>query len=66
MRKITVEYILTDEEESRLKKITEAYRKRGSNWSEDEIFDFIMTMDGTNDIAQKFGLQELHLDIAQE
>ncbi len=66
MREITVTYILTDEEESRLKKITEACRKQGLNKSEDEMFASIMDYGSEYDIGQKFRYHELSLGIVQE
>ena len=66
MREITVNYPLTDEAESRLKKITEAYRKQGLNESEDEMFAAIMKHGSEYDIGQKFRYHELSLGIVQE
>ncbi len=65
MREITVKYKLTDEEESRLKKITEAYRKQGLNRSEDKMFASILGHGSACDIGQKFRYHELSLGIVQ-
>ncbi len=65
MREITVKYVLTDEDENRLKKITEAYRKQGLNESEDEMFASIMDHGSAYDIGQKFRYHELSLGIVQ-
>ena len=65
MREITVKYLLTDEDENRLKKITEAYRKQGLNESEDEMFASIMDHGSTYDIGQKLRYHELSLGIVQ-
>ncbi len=65
MREITVKYTLSDEEENRLRKITEAYRKQGLNKSEDEMFASIMDHGSTCDIGQKFRYHELSLGIVQ-
>lgn len=64
MRKITVKYILSDEEENRLRKITEAYRKEGLNKTIDEMFETIMRIDSEYDIGQKFEYHEQQLDTA--
>lgn len=66
MREITVKYLLTDEDENRLKKITEAYRKQGLNKTADEMFESIMTTGSEYDIGQKFRYHELSLGIVQE
>ena len=39
MREITVNYLLLDENEERLKRITEEYKKQGLNLSKDKIPD---------------------------
>lgn len=64
MREITVKYILSDEEENRLRKITEAYRKQGLNKSEDKMFESIMTTGSESDIGRKFEYHEQQLDTA--
>ncbi len=66
MRKITVTYELSDEQEERLEKLTEAYRKVGSASSTDKIFESIMGTGSEWDIEQKFSATELILGIGRE
>lgn len=65
MREITVKYELSDEEENRLRKITEAYRNQGLNKTSDEMFQFIMTTGSESDIRRKFKAHELQIDAIQ-
>lgn len=58
MREITVKYLLTEEEEERLRKITELYKTQGLDISEDKMFESIMCMGAKYDIDKKFGLHE--------
>lgn len=39
MRDIIVKFMLSDEDEQRLRKITELYRQQGLNLSEDKMFE---------------------------
>ena len=66
MRKITVAYELSDEQEERLEKLTEAYRKKGLVRPQDKIFEFIMATGSKWDIEQKFSATELILGMPQE
>lgn len=63
MREITVRYMLSDEEENRLRKITEAYRKQGLNETADEMFESIMTTGSESDIGRKFKAREMQLNL---
>lgn len=65
MRKIAVEYELSDEAENRLERLVEAYRKQGSNDTADGIFQFIMTTGSEADISRKFKAHEIQLNAIQ-
>ena len=58
MREITVTYLISDEQEARLKKITEGYKKRGLDITEDKQFENIMCMGAKYDIEAKFAFHE--------
>lgn len=63
MREITVKYELSDEEERRLERLAEEYRKQGLNKTADRIFQFIMATGSEADISRKFKARELQLNI---
>lgn len=57
MREIKVTYTLSDEEESHLKRIAEAYRKEIPGFreiTEDRVFELLMTTGSASDIKKKF------------
>ena len=58
MREITVNYLILDEDEERLKKITEEYKKQGLNLSEDKMFEGIMCCGSKNDVDSKLKFHE--------
>ena len=58
MRDITVKYLLQDEEEDRLRKITELYKEQGLDLSEDKMFETIMCTGSKFDIDKKFKFYE--------
>ena len=66
MREITVKYTLKDEDEERLKKITEEYKKRGINLSEDKIFESIMCCGCKYDIDSRLKLHEWKLGLRED
>ena len=53
MREVTVNYLILDEDEERLKKITEEYKKQGLNLSEDKMFEGIMCYGSKYDVDNK-------------
>ena len=53
MREITVNYLILDEDEERLKKITEEYKKQGLNLSEDKMFEGIMCCGSKYEVDSK-------------
>ena len=61
MREITVNYLILDEDEDRLKKITEEYKKKGLNLSEDKMFEGIMCYGSKYDVDSKFKFHECKL-----
>ena len=66
MREITVNYLILDEDEERLKRITEEYKKQGSNLSEDKMFDAIMCLGSYHDIAKKLKFHEWKLGLRED
>lgn len=66
MREITVNYLILDEEEERLKRITEEYRKQGSNLSEDKIFEGIMCCGSEYDVDAKLKFHEWKLGLRED
>lgn len=66
MREIIVRYTLTDEEEKRLEKITEEYKKRGLDLSVDKQFESIMCYGCKYDIDSKFKFHEFCLGLRED
>lgn len=65
MQEIIVKYILLDEDEQRLKKITEGYRKQGLDFSDDKMFESIMFCGSKFDIDNKFKFYEWELGLRE-
>ena len=65
MREIIVRYTLTDEDEQRLEKITEEYKKRGLDLSLDKQFESIMCCGCRYDIDSKFRFHEWKLGLRE-
>ena len=66
MREITVNYLLLDEDEERLKRITEEYKKQGLNLSEDKMFEGIMCCGSQYDIDNKLKFHEWKLGLRED
>ena len=66
MREIIVSYLLMDEDEERLKKITEEYKKQGLNLSEDEMFKGIMFCGSKYDVDSKLKFHEWKLGLRED
>lgn len=66
MREITVSYLLTDEDEERLKKIAEEYKKQGLDLSIDKQFEAIMCCGSQHDINNKFKFHEWKLGLRED
>lgn len=66
MRDITVKYTLQDEEEERLRNITELYKEQGWDLSEDEMFESIMFIGSKFDIDKKFRFHEWKLGLRED
>jgi len=66
MREISVNYILFDENEERLRKITEEYKKQGLDLSEDKMFEAIMFYGSKHDIDNKFKFDERKLGLRKD
>ena len=66
MKEFIVKYLLIDEEIERLKKISEAYRLKGMNFSIEQQFDSIMCCGSKNDIDKKFKFHELCLGLRED
>jgi len=58
--------MLSDEEEERLLKITEEYKKQGLNLSEDKQFMAIMFTGSKYDIDNKFKFHEWKLGLKED
>ncbi len=65
VRKISVNYMLSKEDEERLQKITEEYKKQGLNLSEDKQFEAIMICGSKHDIDNKFKFHEWKLELRE-
>ena len=65
MREITVNYLLLDEEEERLKRITEEYKKQGLNLSVDNMFEGIMCCGSKYDVDSKLKFHEFKLGLRE-
>ena len=66
MREITVKYLILDEYEERLKRITEEYKKKGLNLSEDKMFENIMLIGSKYDIDAKLKFHEWRLRLNED
>lgn len=66
MRKVMVEYMLSDEDEKRLREITEEYKRNGLNISEDRMFESIMYMGSKFDIDKKLKFHEWKLGLRED
>lgn len=66
MREIPVNYLLSEEDEERLHKITEEYKKRGMDLSEDEQFETIMLCGSKHDIDNKLKFHEWKLGLRED
>ena len=66
MRDITVKYLLQDEDEERLRKITELYKAEGYEFSEDKMFETIMCTGSKFDIDKKFRFHEWKLGLRED
>ena len=67
MRDITVKYTLKDEDEERLKKITEEYNKQyDSDMTEENMFNSIMCLGSWHNIDDKFKFHEWKLGLRKD
>lgn len=66
MRDIAVKFTLYDEDEERLRKITEEYNKQGLNLSKDKMFEVIMVTGSTHDIDAKLKFHEWKLGLRED
>ncbi len=66
MRKISVTYMLLDEDEERLRKITEKYKEEGLDITEDKMFESIMFTGSKYDIDSKFKFHEWKLGLRED
>ena len=67
MRDITVKYTLKDEDEERLKKITEEYNKQYDfEMTEEKMFDSIMCLLILHNIDDKFKFHERILGLRED
>ena len=67
MRDITVKYTLKDEDEQRLKRITEEYAKQHNfKTTEDEMFGIIMCLESWHSINSKLRYHEWKLGLRED
>ncbi len=66
MREISVKFMLVDNQEERLQKITEEYKKQGLDLSEDKMFQVIMFTGSKYDIDDKFKFHEWKLGLRED
>lgn len=66
MREIIVKYFILDEDEDRIKKITEEYKKQGLNLSEDKMFELIMFTGSKYDVDSKLKFHEWKLGLRED
>lgn len=65
MKDIAVKFMLSDEDEQRLQKITESYRKQGLDLSEDKMFESIMFTGSKYDVDKKIRFHEWKLGLRE-
>ena len=65
MRDIMVKYMLSDEDEQRLQKITELYNQQGLDLSEDKMFEAIMFTGSKYDVDKKLRFHEWKLGLRE-
>lgn len=66
MREVTVKFTIYDEDEERLRKITEEYKKQGLDFTEDKMFDAIMVTGSKYDIDSKLKFHEWKLGLRED
>lgn len=66
MKEICVTYLLSDEEEQRLKRITEEYKEQDLLLSADKIFQNIMLIGSKYDIDNKLKFHECLLGLRDD
>lgn len=67
MKDITVTFTLKDDDEARLKRITEKYNKKHDfKMTEEEMFDAIMCLGSWHNINDKFKFYEWQLGLRED
>lgn len=67
MRNITVKFTIYDEDEERLKKIVEEYKRQHNfEQTEDKMFEMIMLTGSKHDIDAKLKFHEWKLSLAKD
>ena len=66
MREVTVKFTIYDEDEERLRKITEGYKKLGWETTEDKIFEAIMLTGSKHDMDAKLKFHEWKLGLRED
>ena len=67
MREVTVKFTIYNEDEERLNKITEEYKKQHNfEQTEDEMFEFIMLTGSKHDIDAKLKFHEWKLGLRED
>lgn len=65
MREVIVKYTLLDEDEQRLEKITEEYKKQGLDFTSDKMFESIMLTGSKYNIDDKLKFHEWKLGLRE-
>lgn len=65
MKVISISYLLSDEDEQRLEKITEGYKKQDLDFTPEKMFEAIMCCGCKYDIDSKFRFHEWKLGLRE-
>ena len=66
MREVAVKFTIYDEDEERLRKITEEYKKLGLDITGDRMFEAIMLIGSKHDIDAKLKFHEWKLGLRED
>ena len=66
MKKVEVSYLLTEEQEQRLKKITKGYESLNLCLTDEKMFEHIMLLGCDSDIQNRLHFHECKLGISNE
>ena len=66
MKKVEVSYLLTEEQEQRIKKITKGYESLNLRLTDEKVFEYIMLLGCDSDIQNRLHFHECKLGISNE